>query len=135
MKKQQPVRDARSGRLLPGHSGIGSKGPKVQRIKFMASVRRQAEAENIDVEEMLWAVVKRLVQEAITGDVAAAKFIVDRFCGPMEKSPLVQIGNFQEGPPVPSTRELGAYFRKLEDISTGLLTVELDEDKLAELLE
>ena len=132
-------RDAK-GHFLPGHA-VKSPGRPPGSLDFVATCRKRARAEGKDLEEMLWQVVKAIHAEAIfSGDVKAAQLFVDRFCGLLEKETGVQVninnGTVNNGPPEPTTRDLGVYFERLGELSGKLQTVELEPktDEVEELL-
>ena len=136
----KPVERNERGQIVAGSGSNGGGRPKGS-LDFMSICRKRAKDENLDLEGLVWAVAKGLFLRAAKGDAACAKIALDRVCGLLEKGALVNIDidqkqlNIGAGPPVPSTRELGAYFKQLQTISGELLEVELapDEDEFGGL--
>lgn len=131
------VRDLR-GRFLPGHVGTGGlpAGRPPGALDFVAICRQRSRDQGIDLADLLWAVARRLFVRATQGDgdVQAARLIVERLCGAVEKGSGVEVlvdnrqVNVKPGPPIPPTRELGRYLAELADVSKDLAQVPLDED-------
>ena len=70
-------RDQSSGRFLPGNRG----GPGRPRgLDFRRVVAEQAEAAGVGLEGALWAVFQAILRRAKSGDVQAAKLLLDRVC-------------------------------------------------------
>lgn len=73
------VRDPVTGRWLPGHPG----GPGRPRKPDLFAVALEGAArEGVDLRASLWAVLQAIVQRALTGDVSAAKLVLDRLTDP-----------------------------------------------------
>ena len=88
-----PYRDDR-GRFVVGHPG-GPGRPKA--IDFRKVVEDAAREEGVDLHERVWAVAQTMFEAAEGGDVAAAKFIVERLCGTLEKGTAVAV-QMNQGP-------------------------------------
>lgn len=117
------------GRFLPGHTlGIGGRPPGS--LDLMAVARKKAREHGVDLEEMLWQVVVGMQVAAMGGDSKAAALLLNRFCGVLAKEAGVQVnvnaGTINNGPPEPTTRELGVYINRLHELGGKALTVELE---------
>ncbi len=104
---------------------------------LIAIVARKAREEDYDLEDAFWQIAKRLVQDAMDGDVKAAKLVLDRFFGPVEHAPKVQLEvdvdvnqtNHGQGPPIPSPVELRDNVVKLIELAqkgTGFEVVDAE---------
>lgn len=126
--KQSADRGER-GRFLPGHS-VKSPGRPPGSLDLMAVARKKAREHGVDLEDMLWTVIAGLQAAAAEGDTKAAALLLDRFCGVLAKEAGVEVninnGTVNNGPPEPTTRELGVYMQRLGELSGELLTVELE---------
>lgn len=127
------------GLFLPGHA-VKSPGRPPGSLDLMAVARKKAREHGVDLEEMLWQVVAGMQVAAMGGDSKAAALLLDRFCGVLAKEAGVQVnvnaGTITNGPPEPTTRDLGAYFGRLGELGGKLLTVELEPetDEIEDLL-
>ncbi|MCB9882221.1 MAG: hypothetical protein H6834_10550 [Planctomycetes bacterium] len=105
------------GRFLKGHSSPGPGRPPGS-VDLLAICQRRADEEGIDLEQLVWEVAQALFRRAEQGDVAAAKLVLDRLCGPVGKGSNVavavnQVSALPPGPPVPSDQELEAQLEEL----------------------
>jgi len=92
----------------------------------------------------VWAATRGLAVRAARGDAAAAKVLLDRLCGPVDKA-LVEIDarsvGLAAGPPIPAGGEFSDWVRKLNAVAAqqGLLgdstPTEVVEAALAEVIE
>ena len=83
---ERPVlRDAR-GRLMPTGRGSGGLNPRGRtrgsgaRPVFSRLVRDRSRAENLPVEEAVWLVYRAVLKAALSGDMVAAKILLDWLC-------------------------------------------------------
>lgn len=125
---QSGDRDAK-GLFLPGHA-VKSPGRPPGSLDLMAVARKKAREHGVDLEEMLWQVVAGMQVAAMGGDSKAAALLLDRFCGVLEKAAGVEVninnGTVNNGPPEPTTRELGAYITRLGELGEAAMVVELE---------
>lgn len=82
--ESRPVR-ARDGRFLPGNPGGPGARRGTRKLDFVAIVRRHARAQGIDLRAAVGEVFDTLLGQARAGDVQAARLLLDRLCGPVEK--------------------------------------------------
>lgn len=80
----RPVR-ATDGRFLPGNPGGPGGKRGARKLDFVACVRRHARAQGIDLRAAVGQVFDALLGQARAGDVQAARLLLDRLCGPVEK--------------------------------------------------
>lgn len=125
----EPAQRSENGRFLPGHTlGIGGRPPGS--LDLMKVARQKAKEHGRDLETMLWQVIEGMHAAAREGDTKAAALLLDRFCGVLAKEAGVEVninnGTVNNGPPEPTTRELGAYFDRLAELGGNLRTVELE---------
>lgn len=71
----RPGRDSR-GLFLPGHSA--TKGGRPRRPDLFCVARDLAERDGYDLREALWKVTQKLINQALDGDVQAARLVVER---------------------------------------------------------
>jgi len=118
------LQDPKTGRFVPGNPG-GPGRPKGATLDFMCICRKKAKEFGVDLEDLVWRFVQGLSERAMSGDPAAGKLLLDRFCGILEKGAQVNVGvgidARSTGPPIPSPQELGKCLRELADESLKLL--------------
>lgn len=115
-----------SGHFRKGNKAGGRK-PKLK--NFDTIIRKKAAEHGLDIDEMLWGAARGMFLAAANGDVNAAKLLFDRFFGPVEVAPQVNVDVQSNmaivGPPVPQRRALA---EQLEDIHTVAARVLTDEE-------
>ena len=93
---------------------------------FRYVVYQKAEEHGVDLEEALWQVFESMVAKAVAGDSQAARFVVDRMCGPVAKPELhfdnrsVNM-NGRVGPPIPPPREFALHLKRVAELSAEYL--------------
>ena len=96
-------RDPSNGYFKPGHSIAGPGRPKGS-LDYMSICRTKSKAAGVPLEDLVWAATRGLALRAGRGDAAAAKVLLDRLCGPVDKA-LVEIDarsvGLAAGPPIP----------------------------------
>lgn len=102
------------GRFRPGNAiGKGYGRPKGS-YDLLAIARRRAREEGLDLRAELWRVVLVLLRAAQEGDTTAAKLVLDRLAGPVEKGTELSVSVSQiTGPVPPPVGDLPAYAREL----------------------
>jgi len=83
-------RDPVTGRLLPGHSIAGPGRPRGS-LDFMVVCRDKAKAAGVSLSDLVWAATRGLAVRAARGDAAAAKVLLDRLCGSVDKGTEVNV--------------------------------------------
>jgi len=73
----QPFRRDQKGRFLRGNPGGPGRRPG-QGLDYRALAEREAEREGIDLPQAMWRVLRKLIELAQAGDVAAAKLVLDK---------------------------------------------------------
>lgn len=121
-------RNPKTGQFSVGNPG-GPGRPR-GKLDFMAICKRRARATKMDLEDAVWEIFEGMLKAAKDGDTSAAKLLLDRMCGLMEKDGpqlAVQINGTDQqvniGPPVPDDADLGDFVQRLYDITgeQGLL--------------
>lgn len=118
-----PWRDPETGRFLPGHPG-GPGRPAGFDVRLLA--RRMAKKEGVDLEEAIWSVVKKLLADALRGNIRAASLALRQLALPQPKDAgvVVNVANQANagasGPPVPTGVELHEYVERLAEITREL---------------
>ncbi len=112
-------RDQVTGHLLPGHKLRGPGGG--QRLSFITVVKRKAKAAGMSLDNIIWLTTKGLARRAALGDAAAAKILLDRLCGPVEKGIEVHVDArtaiANQGPPVPRVGEFKDWVLEVNKIA------------------
>jgi hypothetical protein len=119
-------------------------------MNLMRLCRQKAEEHGLDLEQLVWATVAAMFAKAASGDAPAAKLILDRFCGPVEKGIEIAVDarqvNLGEGPPLPKTKtDADNYVVALRDLAqqrgmfdnlpdSPTITLEHNQDELDDLL-
>lgn len=124
--------DPQTGRFVRGNpGGPGPPSRPVRRRDLYGICVRHAKKAGLDLDALLWAVVRGLFVRASRGDSTAAKLIFDRLCSPVKtvtSSPAVSInvGDAREdrGPPIPGRGDLGRYMQRLCEVSGDLIAAE-----------
>lgn len=90
-------RDEATGRFLPGNRANPQGRPKG--FDFRKVIRDKMEAQDLPVEDALWAIFRSMLTRASGGDVSAAKLLLDRLC---ESDAIMLDVSHQDGcqPPV-----------------------------------
>jgi len=118
--KDPTNRDQKTGRLLPGHQ-LSSPGKPKSTLNFMEICKRKAKAIGVDLDSVVWSIMKGLLNRAKDGDAAASKILLDRLCGVVEKGFELHVDvdnrSVTIGPPVPEGRELGEYIRGMNEVA------------------
>lgn len=93
---------------------------------FAALARRRAALDGVDLEERIWQVVLKLLDEAEGGDKAAVHILLDRLFGPVQgaSTSAVQVNVGTDGVPAKNgertakltPNRVRAYLTKLDDI-------------------
>lgn len=133
------IRDA-AGRFLPGTKGGTGRPPgTVISPNIGAICRARAEELGFTVDDMVWAVMLKLYQTAVvTGDVAAARIVLDRLCGPVKDAPLVNLNfdqrseNRGEGPPIPDNATLVDQLRAMARAADKLEIIDAEVRRAAD---
>ena len=122
------------GKFLPGNPG--GPGRPVGSLDLMSICRRKAKASGVELEKLVWAAIKGLALRAAQGNALAAKVLLDRLCGVVEKPSAVAAvqvnvnGGAQEntgnGPPMPTGGMLGEYIKRLVEVADQQGIVKLD---------
>ena len=148
-------RDPVTGRLLPGHKIAGPGRPKGS-LDFMSVCRTKAREAGVKLSDLVWLATKGLASRAARGDAAAAKVLIDRLCGPIDKA-LINLelgaGAIPQAPPVTAdgtgaptlaehlerlvtiARERGTQLGALADLKPADVVVKIAEDKAAAAVE
>lgn len=127
-EKDDNGRDPVTGQFVKGYQG----GPGRPRgsMDFMQVCRKRARETGVSIEDLVWQVAESLFKNAINGDIVAAKLILDRSCGLLDKgTPAVAVqvngdgAQITAGPPVPNDGDLGTYIQRLAEVAgdQGLL--------------
>ena len=129
------LRDPKTGRFIPGTKGGPGRKTGSRMINFVVLCEKKAKELNINLEDLVWSVVKRLFVLASQGDVQAAKLILDRICGPVDK--LIEL-NFDNRSLTISTEngdskfnigEFSDYLKKLNEVAIQQGLISGDEIK------
>lgn len=108
------MRDDR-GRWVKGSTGNPNGRPK--RPDFLTCVKRAAEANSETLDDWIMNVGKAIYDAALAGDVSAAKLILDRALGPLEKQEVnVNVGVGVQGPQPPQGKALSDYVVELGSV-------------------
>ena len=89
-------------------------------VDLIRVARRRARETGQNLADIVWEAIQGLRGAACDGDAAAAKILLDRLCGPVEKSGDVTVNvatQVNAGPPPPPTAELGAYLGRLVEVA------------------
>lgn len=124
------------GHFLPGNKtarlGAAQGGRPPGALDFVALCRKRAKEQGVDLGDLLWVIARRLFTRAGTdGDVPAAKLLIDRLCGAVEKGTGVEVlvdnrqVNVGAGPPIP--KDFGRCLAELADVSKDLIEAEQAE--------
>jgi hypothetical protein len=134
-------RDVVTGDFLPGHKLAGPGRPKGS-LDYMSICRTMAKRAGLKLEDLVWAATRGLAGRAAKGDSAAAKILLDRLCGPVDKA-LVEIDarsvGLSAGPPIPQGGDFSDWVKGLNKVAAqqGLLgkttPTEIVEQALAEV--
>jgi len=110
-------RDSATGRFTVGNSG--GPGRPSGALDFMSICRRRAREADLDLEALVWAAARGLFLKASKGDASAAKIILDRTCGLLEKGLELNVDarSVTIGPPVPQGGDFVDYVRKLGEVA------------------
>jgi len=119
-------RDPKTGRLLPGHRIAGPGRPKGS-LDFMSICRTKAKEAGVTLEDLVWAATKGIAGKAAMGDAAAAKILLDRLCGSVDKAAVVSVDarsiTAKAGPPIPKGGDFADWVTDLNRVAAkqGLL--------------
>lgn len=97
------------GKFLPGH-GLGG---RPRRPDLYAVAEERARADGVDLADKLWLLVQKLFEQAMAGDTAAAKLLLDRLT---DADPVKIDATVRDGSPRPidmSEAERGARIAHL----------------------
>lgn len=70
-----------AGRFAPGCQPGPGRPQGSRNIDLRAVAAAAAERDGIDLDRALWGVVRKLIEQAEAGDVAASKLLFERLCG------------------------------------------------------
>ena len=122
-KTAENGRDPNTGQFVTGHPG----GPgRPRATDFRRVVYEKAQEHGVSLEEALWEVFEAMLEKAKAGDSQAARFVVDRMCGPVAK-PELHIDNRsvnmngRVGPPIPPPREFALHLKRVAELSAEYL--------------
>lgn len=82
---------------------------KPELLDLLELCQKRAKLEGYDLEASLWGVVKQMLAQALDGDTQAAKLVLDRFFGPVQKAPQLEMNvelTQSVGPPIPEPDKL-----------------------------
>lgn len=132
-------KDVGTGRFVKGNAG--GPGRKAGTLNMMALCRRKAAEHGLDMEQLVWAVFAAMCAKGASGDASAAKLVLDRTCGPIEKGIEIAVDarqvNLGEGPPMPKSAEAAdSYVVALRDLAQqrGMFSNLPDSDPIDDLL-
>jgi hypothetical protein len=104
-------RNPETGQFVKGWKG-GPGRPKGS-VDFMQALRLHAKAKGYDIVAAVWEVAEAMFEKAKSGDVAAAKLILDRACGVQNKGADVEVNvdarQVRIGPPIPEGQKLDEF--------------------------
>lgn len=115
---------------------------RAELLDFIDLCRTEAERTGYKLDKALWRTIEALLDKAQEGDVKAAKIVLERFFGAVDKAPVVQVGvevneASKVGPPIPSAEQLSETVQSMlrlvrDDQSFHVVdaeVVETDEDE------
>lgn len=70
-----------AGRFAPGCQPGPGRPQGSRNIDLRAVAAAAAERDGVDLDRALWGVVRKLIEQAEAGDVAASKLLFERLCG------------------------------------------------------
>ena len=112
-------RNPTNGQFVKGNAG--GPGRPAGTVDFMSICRRKAKESGIDLDHLVWSTAAALFAKAASGDPAAARVILDRTCGPVEKAVEINVDarkvELRQGPPIPEGKDLGDYIIKLSEVA------------------
>jgi hypothetical protein len=123
------LQDPKTGRFVKGNPG----GPGRPRgaLDLMTIARRGAKKDDQDLDILVWEAVKGLAARAKKGDPAAARELLNRLCGTVEKGSDVEVNvgidARQPGPPLPNNRDLANWLEELGEAVVDLRRIEVDD--------
>lgn len=85
-------RDQLTGRFLPGNRANPKGRPKG--FDFRKVIRDKMLSQDLPVEDALWAIFRAMLGRASSGDVSAAKLLLDKLC---ETDPIMLDVQHQDG--------------------------------------
>ena len=95
----------KAGRFLAGNCANPKGRPRAFDIRKAAE--QHAAKVGMDLQAALGEIIEALIIQAKAGDVAAAKLVMDRLCGALEKTDVqVNVQNNIDGPPMPPSGRL-----------------------------
>ena len=127
--KRKPVKpgktgveqDKATGQFLPGNNGGSGRPPGIDvRQAALASAKKAG----VDLAQAVGNVLLKMVEQALDhGDVAAAKLVLDRLCGPVEPAP-VQVNIDNRPPPTgPADGDWASHFAKLIEVQRSIAAI------------
>ena len=102
---------------------------RVNRLDFLELCDKYAEKNGLDVETLVWTVIRGLMVKAANGNLTAARMLLDRFFGAVPRGPAIQVdarsvhqhqhveAPTATGPKPPSLLDFGAYLAKLNQVA------------------
>ena len=114
-------RDVVTGQFKTGHEirAPGAGRPKGT-LNFMKIAREKAKKAKIPLEDLVWLATKGLAMKAARGDAAAAKILLDRMCGSIDKGVEVNVDArtaIATGPPVPQGGDFEEWVRGINKVA------------------
>lgn len=110
-----------TGRFVPGNRAAVGHG-RPPGYDFRKIVTEESKRNNISVEAAVWSIYGAMIVKARSGDVQAAKLLLDRLC---ESDPIkLEHSASVDGPVIPATAELAQGIKQLSELADELL----DED-------
>ena len=111
-------RDPGNGQFVQGNTGGPGRPPGS--LDLMQICRRKAKETGKDLEQVVVAIMASMETEAIeNGDVAAAKVVLERYCGAADKGNTLEVNvdarSVHIGPPVQTPKALMDQVRQMLD--------------------
>ncbi len=114
-------------RFRPGNPGGPGRPKGTGKIQVLATCRRCAKDEGLDLDQLIWGMMKGLIQCGSEGNAKAARVVLDHLAVAVEKAmPEINVDidarsvslNTGEGATLPPTSdEASAYLQKVVELS------------------
>lgn len=90
-------------------AGVRRPETRAELLDFISTCEAEARRTGYDLSGALWEVVEAMFEKAKGGDVKAARLVLDRFFGSVNRAPVVDLSigvDASTGPPIPSASKL-----------------------------
>ena len=112
------------GRFVKGGPGGPGRKPGIK-VEFREAARARAAEMGLDLAREVGNMALIMIRQAQNGDVAAARFVTERLCGPVDDGSGVVVDarqiNLGAAAPVPTGVDLGEYMRRVTVLSDQLI--------------